>query len=219
MTFKNIIFLLITAFLVFNTSCKKNLATTEKTFIPDSVITVSILPLHNIKNEEIMLVADELEKFYGVETKILQHAELPDSCKKPYKKRYNANKILDHLINIKPKDVHYILALTSQGIATRKEQYKEWGILGLGHRPGPCCVVSTANMGTNVQLKKERLVKVCLHEMGHNFGLPHCESGDLKCLMRSAKGTVKTVDEEEKYLCKYCSAYLLNKGLRLPTPT
>ena len=151
----------------------------------------------------------------GVETTILTNAVLPDSCKTPYKKRYNANKILQHLAIIKPKQIPYILALTTAGIATKKGNYKEWGILGLGMCPGPCCVVSTANMGKNKNRLKDRLVKVCLHEMGHNFGLPHCNKNDKRCLMRDANGTVRTVDEEEKYLCLHCIEFLNKKGFRL----
>jgi archaemetzincin len=76
-------------------------------------------------------------------------------------------------------------------------------------------LISTANIFKEGTRKRERLIKVCLHEMGHNFGLPHCESGDKKCLMRSANGTVKTIDEEEKYLCTVCSGILKTKGFKL----
>jgi len=214
---KKIFIILFCCSLALLIGCNKRIKNTELVHIKDSTICVSILPLHEIEQEQVDLVANELEKFYNVKTIILNKGELPDSCKNPYKKRYNANKILDYLFKIKGNNTNYILALTNKGIATKKEQYNEWGILGLGHRPGPCCVVSTANMGKNIILQNERLVKVCLHEMGHNFGLPHCESGDSKCLMRNAKGTVKTVDDEEKYLCKYCSLYLINKGLKLPS--
>jgi archaemetzincin len=163
----------------------------------------------------VTMVAKELENFYGIETTILAKAEMPDSCKKPYQYRYNANKVLQYLAVIKPTNIPYILALTTEEIATKKKGYDEYGILGLGSCPGPCCVVSIARMGVlDVQLK-ERLVKVGLHEMGHNFGLPHCNWKDPRCLMRDANGTVLTIDEEEKYLCRYCSGFLTNKGFQL----
>lgn len=194
---------------------KKNKSISEKEASKDSIICISIAPYHEFKPEWVKLVRQELEDFYGVETSLLPKAEMPDSCKRPYKKRYNAGGILQHLNVIKPKECKYILALTTAGIAIAKDGYKEWGILGLGSRPGPCCVVSTANMGKNENLLKERLVKVCLHEMGHCFGLPHCDKKDKRCLMRSAEGTVKTIDEEEKYLCKFCAGFLISKGLHL----
>ena len=184
-------------------------------FKPKYTTHVAIKPYHDVSNELVELVSKELEEFYHIKTTILSRGEMPDSCKKPYKKRYNANKILDYLKFEKPNDIPFILALTTKGIATKKEKYDEWGILGLGSRPGPVCVVSTANMGKDVERLRNRLIKVCLHEMGHNFGLPHCEYGDKRCFMRSAKGTVKTVDEEEKFLCIQCVAYLQSKGFQM----
>lgn len=181
----------------------------------DSNIVIAIVPYHRIDSSLINLISVELENFYGIKTTILPKANMPDSCKVPYKQRYNANKILEHLAIIKPKQTPYILAITTEGIATKKGKYKEWGILGLGTCPGPCCVVSTKNMGKNKDRLKDRLIKVCLHEMGHNFGLPHCNKNDQRCLMRDANGTVTTVDKEEKYLCQYCTAFLIKKGFML----
>lgn len=202
---------------IFLFSCNKKPANKdpEVKLAEPTPVSIAIIPFHEIKPEQVNLVSDELESFYGVETEILPMGTMPDSCKKPYPKRYNANKILDYLYVIRPKKNNYILALTTAGIATVKGNYKEWGILGLGHRPGPCCVISTANMGKEGKRKTDRLIKVSLHEMGHNFGLPHCGSGDKRCLMRDANGTVKTVDEEEKYLCKICSGVLKSKGFNL----
>jgi archaemetzincin len=179
-------------------------------------ILIAIQPYHNIDAGLVKLVSEELENFYGIRTTILPKGEMPDSCKKPYTHRYNANKILDYLITQKPPEISFILALTTHGIAIKNEKYNEWGILGLGSRPGPVCVISTANMGKDETQFKERLVKVCLHEIGHNFGLPHCTQGDAKCFMRAANGTVRTVDEEEKHLCTQCTAFLQTKGLYLP---
>lgn len=202
-------------FLLVLFSCTKKSTDVEQNYSPNKKYHVAIKPYHNIPDELVILVSKEMEEFYHLKTVILPRGEMPDSCKKPYKYRYNANKILDYLKFVKPTDVPFILALTSEGIATKKEPYDEWGILGLGTRPGPVCVVSTANMGIYEPQLKDRLIKVSLHEMGHNFGLSHCEYGDSRCLMRSANGTVKTVDEEEKFLCIRCVSYLKSKGFPL----
>jgi len=39
-------------------------------------------------------------------------------------------------------------------------------------------------------------------EIGHNFGLYNCSTP--RCLMGSANGSIKTVDEEKKALCDKC---------------
>ena len=50
----------------------------------------------------------------------------------------------------------------------------------------------------------ERIKKVCVHELGHNFGLPHCPT--ITCVMEDAKETIKTIDNEELRLCEKCLA-------------
>lgn len=96
--------------------------------------------------------------------------------------------------------------LTNEDISTTKNNNLDWGILGLGTCPGNTCIVSTYRMqkkSVPVVLFKERLIKIILHEIGHNFGLPHCKN-DPECLMNDAEGTIATVDKEKKWLCNSC---------------
>jgi archaemetzincin len=196
-------------------SCGKNIHHQVPKEKEKPAIKLAILPLDGFDTGQMKMVGNELENFYGIEIGFLEPGNLPDSLKHPYKNRFNANKILQHLYRIKPKEYPFILGLTPKGIATVKGSYKEWGILGLGSCPGPTCIISTANMGKQGKRFNERLIKVSLHEMGHNFGLPHCKSGDVHCLMRDANGTIRTIDEEKKSLCKKCSGNLRSKGFKL----
>ena len=49
----------------------------------------------------------------------------------------------------------------------------------------------------------ERFKKICIHELGHNLGLHHCENYD-KCVMRDAAETIKTIDHVDLMLCDKC---------------
>jgi archaemetzincin len=119
--------------------------------------------------------------------------------------RYEASKIL-----MKFNSDKNLLIITERDIACRNEQrnISEWGVFGLGYRPGKTCVVSTfrlnrKNPTNSLQLFNERIAKVCLHEIGHNLGLDHCTSGS-DCLMNDAHGLIKTVDNEKMILCSSC---------------
>ena len=81
----------------------------------------------------------------------------------------------------------------------------EYGIIGLGNRPGTVCVVSTHRLKGNASEQKviERLEKTALHEIGHNLGLSHCDKTP-KCMMNDEKGTIQTTDRESVYLCPAC---------------
>lgn len=180
------------------------------------IIWVAIAPYHEIDSSTTQLISTELESFYRLKTIILPKAIMSDTLLAWSKKRYNANKILTHLSKIKPNNVAYILAITNDRIAACGDSTHESGVAGLGTRSGQCCVISTIALRNKLKDEEQytqRLIKACMHEMGHNFGLAHCKKKDKKCLMRDAAGTILTLDEEEIYLCKNCISILKTKGI------
>ncbi len=164
------------------------------------------------------LVAQQFEAFYqNVKTFILPSTIMDDSLLAHSKTRYNANKILKQLAIVKPEQASYILAITEEGIAACGDSIHETGVAGLGNRSGYCSVVSTAALRKKLRDEEQftqRLIKACMHEMGHNFGLTHCKTKDKKCFMRNSGGTVVTLDEEEVYLCSKCIDILKQKGIK-----
>lgn len=180
---------------------------------------IAIAPYHEVDSCTADLIACEFEAFYfNVKTFILPRAIMPDSLLAYSKTRYNANKILRHLELIKPEQANYILAITDERIAACGDSTQEMGVAGLGDRPGYCSVVSTASLKRKLPdttQYTQRLIKACMHEMGHNFGLPHCKSKNKKCFMRDAGGTILTLDEEDRYLCNDCIEKLKKRGIKL----
>lgn len=180
---------------------------------------IAIAPYHEVDSCTADLIACEFEAFYfNVKTFILPRAIMPDSLLAYSKTRYNANKILRHLDLIKPEQANYILAITDDKIAACGDSTQEMGVAGLGDRPGVCSVVSTASLKRKLPDSTQftpRLIKACMHEMGHNFGLPHCKSKNKKCFMRDAGGTILTLDEEERFLCDQCIEKLKKRGIKL----
>lgn len=62
----------------------------------------------------------------------------------------------------------------------------------------------------NEELFYNRIYKELLHELGHNFGLLHCENWD--CVMHSSS-IIEEVDIRGEYYCKECSKNI-NRLLR-----
>jgi archaemetzincin len=124
--------------------------------------------------------------------------------------RYRADKLIDWLRETRPDSVDYVMALTGSDISHTKGEIEDYGIMGLAFCPGRSGVVSTFRIGKGAKNKAhlmERFSKTVLHELGHNFGLPHCAQAK-QCLMRDACGTVKTLDKAKKIVCGECKRKL-----------
>jgi archaemetzincin len=172
-------------------------------------LTVYIQPLGNVETKNIDVVVNSLKSFYGCKVVVNTPATLTKDLLAKSNSRYEAGKILKKFNNNKN-----LLIITEQDIACRNAQRNvdEWGVFGLGYRPGKTCVVSTfrlnrRNPSHSRKLFNERLAKVSLHEIGHNLGLEHCTSGT-DCLMKDAKGLIETVDNEKMLLCISCQKQL-----------
>jgi archaemetzincin len=174
---------------------------------------IHIVPLGNIDKKYPELVKTYIEDFYGFECVIDSTQPLTKDILASSGTRYEASKIITKFNSDKNT-----LLLTDVDIAIfdKEKNIKEYGIIGLGFRPGKTCVVSTFRIRRHVSEKKmlDRLQKVSIHEVGHNLGLDHCVH-DRKCLMNDVKGTVKQIDMEKIWLCDKCSKQIGMKNKTL----
>lgn len=175
---------------------------------------VALQPLNDFPKELEDTLKLTIEKFYGFNVIKLNNTPIPKrfyiNVKSP---RYRADSIINYLRINKPDSINYIVGLSNLDISTTKKdkngntktpehKYYDWGIFGLGYRPGSSCVISTHRLKTNKNKFVERLKKVTMHELGHNLGLPHCPNKH--CFMQDAAETIKTIDSVELNLCKNC---------------
>ncbi|MBP7865701.1 MAG: matrixin family metalloprotease [Acidobacteria bacterium] len=176
---------------------------------------VGLIPLGPVEPDLLPLLAEELGRFYGARVIRYQSLSLPEEAYYPPRNRYRADILLAWLDRNRPPGCDHFLWVTAADISCTKGPYADWGIFGFGYMPGPSCVVSTFRLNRNTRSPdhfRERLVKVALHEVGHNLGLDHCP--DKNCLMVDAEGTMAAVDREHKALCAACRAKLADSANR-----
>jgi len=173
--------------------------------------SIAILPFHGFSDKRAELIANEIALFYHVKVTTLPSVEYFDHAKLAGTERYDARIILKELLKKIPKGYDKILGLSDRDIFTEKTvnavKYSHWGIFGLGYQPGRACIVSDFRLLKFGKETDSLVVKVALHEMGHTFGLPHCNR-DQRCMMNDAKGTVKTLFHENEWLCAYCAGVI-----------
>ena len=186
----------------------------------DRKLRIAIQPYGKFNPELIDSIKNSLQTIYKAKAYVYDPKPLPASAFTTVKTpRYRADILISLLRQDKPDSIDYILGLTRADISTTKRdhtgivkkpesKYSDWGIFGLGYRPGPSAIVSTFRIqSTNHSRFLERLKKICVHEVGHNLGLSHCTSSNT-CVMKDAAESIKTIDFVQSSLCQVCISRL-----------
>lgn len=187
--------------MILSCSEKKNVVK-EKAAKP--AVTILIQPFKDIQPESIEKVTEGIKKVYP-NVKVLDAIDFPENAYYKERKRYRADSIIKFLNN-KTKEGFVTIGLTAKDISATRGTIKDFGIMGLGYRPGKACVAS--NFRLNKENRDEQFYKIAIHELGHTQGLPHCP--EKMCFMRDAEG--KNPTNEETDFCKKCKTFLINKN-------
>jgi archaemetzincin len=194
MKFRFIISLFIFSSLIFSTSAK---------------ITIAIQPFGTFDTSLITLITPEIVKrFDSAQVVVLPSCELPREAFYKPRARYRAEILLQILDSLNNNNHLKIIGLTNKDISTTKGDVYDWGIFGLGSLEKAPCVVSTFRMRKNgtSELFLQRLRKVVVHELGHTFGLVHCDWP--LCVMLDYRGTITSLDGTGFGFCSKCRARL-----------
>ena len=150
---------------------------------------------------------DELQ----VEVRRHERIPLPKSAYYRPRRRYRAEKLLDHLLTLIPDEPETtrVLGLTTHDISTTNGKVKDWGIFGLGLVPGQAAVISMHRLKRGARNRKHlrfRVATTAVHEIGHTLGLDHCP--EKRCPMQDAEGSIANTDSSTGHLGPQCRATL-----------
>lgn len=171
-----------------------------------------------LDDKDVAFLERALLAFFTVDVVKLARAQHPQAAWYAPRKRWRADVLLDDLQARMPSDGVQILGLTQADISVTKGAIPDWGVLGYGMIGGPACVVSRHRCRIGARSAahvRERLAKVCLHELGHTLGSDHCP--EPACLMRDAEGQVKPLDVELDF-CAKTRARFRRRGAPLVEP-
>lgn len=168
-----------------------------------------------------------IEDYYNVDVQLLPERKLPKSANVNVK---SPRQRADSIINIQRRNMRenldYIMGLTESDISVTKrdaagkikfpeQKYCDFGIMGLAYCPSNSCVVSGYQL-KHKEVHFGKFKKVVIHELGHNFGLPHCS--DKKCVMTDAVERIATIDNARPELCNKCKQKLSIQNILSNSP-
>ena len=177
-------------------------------------LTIALQPFDGFPQNLLDTISATLELQFAANVIQLPTMELPKSAfvniKSP---RYRGDSLIKQLRTHKNADYDLVLGLTTKDISITKKdlhnnvleprsKYEDWGVFGVATFNAPYAVVSTYRLNAKHALFIDRVVKICIHEIGHTLALPHCENSS--CLMQDAAETIQTIDQVTGVFCESC---------------
>lgn len=174
----------------------------------------ALQPLGKVDSELLELMRQFVEVAYARPCQVMKPMDLPDSAFDARRKQYNASKLLSALRGhfllkglFRPGIIK-VVGITEKDIYTRQMNF----IFGLATRGGKYCVISTCRFHQsfwgkpeNEKLLRGRTLKVLYHELGHNFGMPHCDR--IQCAM-CYHNSLPELDASHVWFCSGCTEKL-----------
>lgn len=145
---------------------------------------------------------------FGYHTKV---ANLDINLEKTFdqtRHQYNSSQILLQIISRPPADAVKVLGVVNVDLFIPILTF----VFGEAQLRGVGSVIALHRLNNKFyglsedrELLKERLVKEAIHELGHNFGLVHCNNQS--CVMKSST-YVEEVDQKSEEMCSRCQELL-----------
>jgi len=150
----------------------------------------------------LVLVAAHLGRQFGAEADAEDAPGRPADTLDPRRHQHSSRAVLEWVIGARPPDADRILALTDVDLFMPVLTF----VFGEAQLGGPAAVVSVARL-RDAQTERRpalltaRVLKECVHELGHTFGLVHCDTPG--CAM-ARSGNTAAVDGKRLTLCPEC---------------
>lgn len=168
--------------------------------------SIVIVPLGNsISDRTVSETFTQVKKFV-TNASCTSRVQLPASAYYKPRNRYRADSLIHWMHRLAKKD-QILVGVTDKDISATVHGVSDWGVMGLGFRPGNACVSSTFRL----KGKKDQFWKVVIHELGHTVGLLHCKTQT--CLMRDAEG--RGLTGKEVGFCNTCALRLRKLGWKI----
>ncbi len=173
--------------------------------------TIAILPIDKISSYILKRICTSLEHSFGLSSRLLAANPItPLSPGLQHEGKYNSTAALLYISRQVPTDTLKLLAVAQLDLYSPVFSY----LYGEAQLGGTCALMSLYrlrqefyNLEPDENVFLSRCEKEATHEIGHTFGLVHCQ--DKHCIMYPSS-TIADTDEKSNAFCPRCSRLLNN---------
>lgn len=127
-----------------------------------------------------------------------QFLDVPEHTYNPLRNQYNSTKMLLFLKSTIKEDSAHVLGITDVDLYAPGLNF----VFGEAESPGKFAIISLYRLKhPDKKIFRERMVKEAIHELGHTFGLAHCNNPS--CVMYFSNSIIDT-DKKSYMFCDTC---------------
>ncbi|MEO0075206.1 MAG: archaemetzincin family Zn-dependent metalloprotease [candidate division WOR-3 bacterium] len=170
---------------------------------------IYLLPMGEIEQIILKEIEQKVKLAFNLDTCLLTPIPNPEYAYEHRREQYFSSRILEQLTKLIPNDGLKILGVTDVDLATPVLTF----VFGEAQLNGCAAVISIKRLRqefysllANQQILLERASKEAIHELGHTFGLLHCD--EKECVMHFS-ANITGIDRKELNFCSSCLSVLI----------
>jgi len=196
---KAFIYLVSTVIISFFIFSKTDLQLTKSNIYIEKKIVIQ--PIGHFDKSLLLQTKSEIQQHFS-NIVIMPQIEFSKRTNSKISGKQIADSVIKELGSLAGTNEIYV-GITETDICTNKKGNPNYGIIGLGFKPGNANICSTKRIRN-----RSLFYKIVLHEIGHNYGLNHCSVDS--CYMHDAMG--KDPTPIITGFCTSCKQYLNDRG-------
>ncbi len=169
---------------------------------------ISILPIGDIEEDVLLHTRKELEDEFNLQVVIEEAVEYSNYAYSKRRKQHSSTQILDEIYKIKPPECGRVLGIIDVDLYVPELTF----VFGEADITKQIAIISLTrlrqgfdDLPEDIILFKERTITEAVHELGHTYGLRHCENKD--CVMYFSS-TLGDTDQKGPNFCNTCKDQL-----------